>query len=85
MRQFNRARFENEDIQTDANEYFDCVFDHCRLVYTGGPIPVMNDCQFQDTGWFFDDAAGRTVSLIKEFAENVDREIVDSLFGRPVE
>ena len=85
MSKINRTRFENEDIETDGNEYLDCVFNHCRLVFRGGPIPVINGCEFIETGWFFDDAAGRTVSLIKEFTEKVDPELVESLFARSVE
>lgn len=85
MHQFQQNRFENVDIDTDGNEYTDCVFDHCRLMYTGGPIPVMNGCEFNESGWFFDDAAGRTVNLIREFADNVDPDLVQALFGHKVQ
>lgn len=81
MSTFRQNTFDEVEIDTDGNEYVDCVFNKCKLIYQGGPIPVMNGCQFNDTGWFFDDAAGRTVSLIKEYAENVDPQLVQALFG----
>lgn len=37
MRYENRT-FENETILIDDNEYIDCIFNSCRLLYAGGAV-----------------------------------------------
>ena len=81
----NQITFTEIDVETDGNQYESCTFNDCKLVFRGGPIPVMNNCQFNGGGWFFEDAAGRTVSLIKEFADNVYPELIQEVFGRPIQ
>jgi hypothetical protein len=49
----------------DGNEYENCKFENCTIVYRGGTIPTINNCNFQDCNWLFDDAAQRTLAFMK--------------------
>ncbi|MDR8090348.1 hypothetical protein KPB05_23090 [Burkholderia gladioli] len=40
----------------DGNEFDRCTFDHCRLIFCGGPFAVMG-CNFAEPQIVFDGAA----------------------------
>lgn len=48
----------------DGNDYENCTFRDCKLVFNGGPIPTIVGCEFFESGFEFGDAAGRTVNLM---------------------
>lgn len=56
--------FSGEDIRLDGAVYRACVFRDCRMVYQGGPLPVLEGCQFIDCGWSFDGAAANTLMML---------------------
>lgn len=35
-----KQSFSNQEIQLDGNEYLDCRFENCTLIYKGGPLPT---------------------------------------------
>jgi hypothetical protein len=35
------------------------------LIYAGGPLPVFNDCRFEDCDWKMEEAAARTLAHLK--------------------
>jgi hypothetical protein len=57
--------FENLTEVLDGKEYQGCEFHHCRLVYRGGTLPKVSHCHFSECEWVLEDAAGRTISLLK--------------------
>ena len=56
--------FTNETITLDGNDYDNCEFNKCELVYSGGTLPNLSDSNFNDCGWSFRDAAARTIQLM---------------------
>jgi len=71
-----------EPVQTDGTNFIDCVFESAQLRYSGGVLPGFENCSFGQTGWYFDDAALRTIQLLQAFANQAGggREFVDDLF-----
>ena len=57
--------FTRETVQLDGEYFDDCEFKKCRMVYAGGEAPAFVGCRFEDCDWKFEDAANRTLSLLK--------------------
>ena len=57
--------FLNTTEVLDGNQYEQCTFQGCRVIYRGGDIPSLVNCHFDQCRWQFDDAALRTVSFLQ--------------------
>jgi hypothetical protein len=57
--------FNHETVALDGEEFSDCEFRSCRLVYSGGPLPKFSNCRFDEIEWKLDDAAQRTLAYMK--------------------
>ena len=57
--------FNHETVILDGEEFSDCEFRSCRMVYSGGETPVFARCRFDDCDWRFEDAAARTLAQLK--------------------
>lgn len=57
--------YNHETVVLDGEEFSDCEFRSCRLVYSGGGTPSFSGCKFDDCEWKFDDAASRTLAHLK--------------------
>lgn len=50
----------------DGNQYDNCRFENCTMVYRGGEIPHISGCQFDNCSWQFDGAAERTLLFMRQ-------------------
>jgi hypothetical protein len=57
--------YSHETVVLDGQEFSDCEFRDCRLVYSGGEVPTFNDCRFHACEWKFEDSAVRTLAYLK--------------------
>jgi hypothetical protein len=57
--------YNHETVVLDGQEFADCEFRECRMVYAGGEVPSFANCRFDACEWKFDDAAGRTLAYLK--------------------
>ena len=57
--------FNHETVTLDGQSFSSCEFRDCRLVYAGGEPPSFDDCRFEGCEWKLDDAAARTIALLK--------------------
>jgi hypothetical protein len=77
----DRAFGKGEKVQTDGRAFAGCRFEGSQLVYGGGPHPEFVDCTFVDTGWYFEDAALRTIQLLQANGGDEDgRAFIEELF-----
>jgi len=60
-RTFNEA----EMVDTDGKLFTKCHFENAQLRYSGGELPIFDNCTFATIGWFFDGAALRTIQLLQ--------------------
>lgn len=64
------ARFQDQEFRQtteviDGNTYERCKFVECKIVYRGGPIPIFSGCNLERCAWVFEEAAKRTIALLK--------------------
>lgn len=50
----------------DGNDYQDCRFENCKMVFRGGEIPRISGCHFENCQWQFEDAAERTLIFMRQ-------------------
>jgi hypothetical protein len=79
---FVNAEFVGETIEIDGHEFDGNRFVNCTLVYRGGRIQMRNNT-FEGVRWHFDDAAARTVGLLRSFHQSGDdwRHVADIILG----
>jgi len=50
----------------DGNQYNECSFQNCRLIYRGGEMPRISGCHFENCQWQFEEAAERTLIFMRQ-------------------
>lgn len=61
---FSGETFHTETVLLDGSEFRGCTFKDCRLVYSGGALPILSGCGFERCRWAFGEEAGRTLSFL---------------------
>jgi hypothetical protein len=78
----DRTFGKGELVKTDGVAFRGCRFEESQLVYGGGPHPEFVDCTFANTGWYFEDAALRTIQLLQMNGNGEEgRAFIEDLFG----
>jgi len=57
--------YSHETLVVDGEQYADCDFQDCKLIYAGGALPGFSDCRFNGCDWKLDEAAERTIDLLR--------------------
>lgn len=77
--------FVQERIELGEDEFVDCRFEECRLIYDGSPGVRVQNCDFEDTRLELVDEAGNTLSFLQNifhgFGED-GRTVVEHLFDQ---
>ena len=68
------AQFASTREVLDDNEYVDCKFKECVLVYQGGTLPTITGCELNDCRWEFEDGAMRTLMLLRSLYHGMGDE-----------
>jgi hypothetical protein len=80
---FKDRTFRKEDVHMDFNQFLNCTFIDCNLIYHGyGPIG-MEGCSFKNVRWSFSDAAANTVAFMAALyagAGEGGRQLIDKTF-----
>ena len=71
MKSHKSTRFEKQLVELDANEYHDCNFIECMMIYAGITRVVVTGCKFVDCQWQFDGAAGNTLDFLKAMDSDI--------------
>ena len=74
--------FENQTVILDGNEFIHCEMRRCNLIYQGRDSVKLEHCQIAGCTWQFEDAAQRTVMMLKGLylSGHVGKEIVEAIF-----
>jgi hypothetical protein len=73
-------------VVLDGNEYEECVFDNCTLVYKGGAHPKLIACTIKSCKWMFEDAALRTMhwlATLNKLDKTLGETIIAGIRGEP--
>ena len=70
--------FNHETVVLDGEDFTDCEFRDCRLVYTGGETPSFQGCRFDGCEWKFEGAAANTLAYLKVVWGAGDKAVVQA-------
>ena len=81
---FKDQEFSNQEIQMDFNQFINCKFIDCDMIYRGyGPIG-MEGCSFTKVRWSFSDASANTVNFMASLyagAGEGGRKLIEQTFA----
>jgi hypothetical protein len=77
---FEGKKFFKASIDLDNNQFYDCIFDSCTLVYRGGPSPKIAKCSFRNSSFSFSESAANTLFLIATMYHRGFRDTIEKVF-----
>lgn len=75
--------FQGGRVLLDNNEFRDCVFADCELVFAGGGPVALSGNVFKNVKWSFEGAAARTLQFLTAMYHGAGpggRELVENTF-----
>ncbi|MEO6340657.1 MAG: hypothetical protein ABIO39_11495 [Caulobacteraceae bacterium] len=57
--------YNHQTVVLDGENFSNCEFAACRLVYSGGEPPKLESCRFTDCEWKFEGPAADTLASLK--------------------
>jgi hypothetical protein len=86
MRKCVDGVFQDEQgLVVDRNWYERCRFEKCRLIYRGGGLPVLRDCQVSNCEWVLEGPAYNTLCFLNLLFRTGSRQAVERMFERITE
>ncbi len=80
MAQHQGATFANETVALDGNDYLNCTFTNCEIVFSGTASVNLNGVNFNDCRWTFEGPAGMTVNFMTALYQAGMTELIDQTF-----
>ncbi len=80
MAQHQGATFANETVALDGNDYLNCTFNNCEIVFSGTASVNLNGVNFNDCRWTFEGPAGMTVNFMTALYQAGMTELIDQTF-----
>jgi hypothetical protein len=79
------SKFRNTRVPLDGQEFVDCTFHDCTLIYSGGIPPSLKGCDLGNSKLEFADAAKRTVEFLRAMASPTSglQTVIRQLFVFP--
>ena len=74
-------KYTDEVVELDGNEYVNCNFTRCQLIYSGGALPRFDTCGFDASPFNFQKGAGNALHLLRELYHAGLHETVEALFA----
>ena len=78
---FKNTAFSNQPIDLDDNEFIECRFEKCNLIYRGGKLPSLVDCSFDEFRISFEHAAADTLSFINALYHGGFKSVIEATFN----
>lgn len=61
---YDQKLITDENIRIDEDEFTNCWFKNCRIIFTGKGPARFSNCKFDECQWVFDDAAEETIQYM---------------------
>jgi len=68
---YSGIKNEGKKITVDFNEYIECEFDNCEIIYKGGNLPVFEKCSFNNCQFSLVDKADNTIGYLSFLYQNL--------------
>jgi hypothetical protein len=80
MAQHEGETFANATVVLDGNDYRNCTFNNCQIVFNGTDSVSLFGINFNDCTWTFDGPAGRTIDFMTALYKAGLTELIDGTF-----
>jgi hypothetical protein len=80
MARHDGAAFANETVVLDGNEYFNCTFTNCELIFQGTDGVSLQGIAFNSCRWTFDGPAGLTINFMTALYQAGVTDMLDQTF-----
>jgi len=77
MTQHQGAAFTNETVVLDGNEYLNCSFTNCEIVFRGTSGVLLNGIAFNNCQWTFEGPAGLTIDFMTALYQAGVTDMID--------
>lgn len=77
--------FIGDPIELGENQFINCTFDDCRLIYDGSPGARIENCSFDQTRLELTGEAGNTLSFLQNIYHGFGEDgqaVVENLFDQ---
>ncbi len=72
--------FSNEMVVLDGNDYLNCTFTNCEIVFRGTASVTLNGLYLNDCRWTFDGPAGLTINFMTALYQAGVTDLIDQTF-----
>lgn len=77
---FTDQNFFEKSVVLDGSSFVNCVFSRCTMVYSGGEMPTMSGCRFDDCAWQFGGDAANTIAFLSGMYRGGFDRLIESTF-----
>ncbi|MGD8593167.1 MAG: hypothetical protein PVF82_10070 [Gammaproteobacteria bacterium] len=68
---YTAMKHDGKKVTVDFNEYIDCEFNDCEILYKGGNLPVFENCKFNNCQYSLVDKADNTIGYLSFLYKNM--------------
>lgn len=72
--------FFEKTVMLDGSSFTGCAFARCTLNYSGGEIPALSGCRFDDCAWQFGGEAANTIAFLSGMYQGGFDRLIESTF-----
>lgn len=77
---FTGQSFVEKTINLDGSVFSSCSFLRCTMIYSGGAIPELSGCGFDDCAWQFGGEAANTIGFLSGMYQGGFDRLIESTF-----
>lgn len=77
---FKNRSFFDKSIVLDGSSFRDCVFSKCAMIYSGGEVPALSGCRFDDCAWQFGGEAANTIGFLSGMYQGGFDRLIEATF-----
>lgn len=67
---YTAKKFSGDNVTVDFNEYVECEFNNCQIIFKGGNLPVFERCVFSDCRFSLTERADNTLGYLSFLYQN---------------
>jgi hypothetical protein len=68
---YTEQKFNENNVTVDFNEYIRCEFTNSKIIFTGGDLPVFEDCTFSNCQFTLQARADNTLGYLSFLYQNL--------------
>jgi hypothetical protein len=80
---FENETFREQTIAIDGNQYINCTFIQCRIIFSGYEVGVFDGCTFVRCAWGFAGSAANTLNYLAAIYNGLGKnsqEMIEGIF-----